>query len=83
MSRWVFSGPSMTWRMPEATRRPLWWVRCTITASVPDALCSSLSRGRSSTAAVRGSAPRGGSSSLATSSDCNTTRSDLSIGSTS
>jgi hypothetical protein len=58
-------------------------VWCTINASVPEAVCSSMSSGCSNTAAVRGSGPRSGISSLATSSDWTTTRNEASIGSTS
>jgi hypothetical protein len=80
MSVCMVSGPSTRWRMPAAIRSPLWRVWCSITASVPDTVYSSDSSGRSSTAAVRGSRPRSGSSSLATSSDWRTTRSASSTG---
>jgi hypothetical protein len=83
MSDSVLTGPSTVWRMPEATRRPLTRVRWTMTAPVPSAPNSSASSGLSRAAAVRGSGPRSGSASFATSSDCTTTRNELSIDSTS
>jgi len=69
--------------MPAAIRSLLARVRCTSSALVSRASCSSASSGDSSTAATRGSRRVGGICSLATSSDCTISRAGPSSGSTS
>ena len=68
--------------MAAATVRPLRRVRCISPARPSWLPCSSASSGASSAAATRGSPLTGGSSSLATSSDCTTTRTGPSSDST-
>ena len=77
------SGPSTTWSMPAATRRPLRSVRWTSVAEAgPRVPWSSLTSGASRTAATRGSLSGRGIGSLATSSDWTTMRAGSSIAST-
>ena len=71
----VPSGPSTTWSIPAAIRKPLWRVRCTSTARASCSSCSSATSGAASTSAARGSALRGGPGSFAVSVDWATTRS--------
>jgi len=59
--------------MPAPTRRRLLRVQCTRTARRSWVVLSSLSKGASTAAAVRGSPAMCGTGSLVTRSDCNTT----------
>jgi hypothetical protein len=76
----------IAWDIPAAIRSPLARVLCTSSAREgPPSLehwDSSLTSGFSRTAESRGSLPRFGSSSFVTSSDCSTSRSFASTGST-
>ena len=77
-------GPSTSWRIAAATRSPLTRVRWTMTAAPSAAgMFSSSTSGVGISAPARGSASIRGTVSFATSSDCTTTRSGRSTGSTS
>ena len=79
----VRSGPSTSWPIAAATRRPLTLVRWMSWPPSSVVSSSSACNGDSSTAATRGSRLCGGSDSLATSSDWRIRRSGPSTGSTS
>ncbi len=77
------SGLSTVWDMAAAIRSPLALVRWISRAPSSVSRCSSACSGSRSTAATRGSALVGGSSSFATRPDWTTTRTSSSTGSTS
>lgn len=79
----VARGPSTRWSAAAATRSSLRVVEWISPSRVPPAKCSSETSGDSSAAATRGSPVARGISSLAASSDCTTTRTCSSSGSTS
>ncbi len=76
-------GPSTRWSAAAASRSLLRTVEWISPSRVPFAACSSPCSGDSSAAATRGSPSVRAISSLATSSDCTTTRTCSSSGSTS
>src|SRR5674476_1411005 len=78
----VRPGASTMCPMPAPMRRPLARVRCSSTIERSSRSCATGWRGRSSTAATRGSRDSRGCCSFATSSDCRVIRAARSTGST-